>query len=165
MLDNRWKNNTRQWLGAVYYRLRLRRLYDAVWVPGDSTRRFCRILGMPDARIYDHLYSGWTERFPAGQPLDERPERMLFVGQYIHRKGIDLLIEAFGRFATKFPCWELQVMGSGPLQSQLERELPQALIEPFRQTDDIAAAMRSARFLILPSRRGPLASGGTRIGE
>ena len=110
------------------------------------------MLGMPDARIYDHLYSGWTERFPPGPPLDERPPRMLFVGQYIPRKGLDLLIAAWHRFSAENPQWELQLFGSGQLQPQLERELPGAVVEPFRQTDEIAAAMRQARFFVLPAR-------------
>jgi glycosyltransferase involved in cell wall biosynthesis len=77
---------------------------------------------------------------------------MLFVGQYIHRKGLDLLIDAWRQFSAEFPDWELQLIGSGELQARLERELPRAMVEPFRQTDDIAAAMRSARFFLLPSR-------------
>jgi glycosyltransferase involved in cell wall biosynthesis len=152
MVDNRWKNNLRQWLGAVYFRLRLRGLYDAAWVPGASTRQFCRKLGLPDARIYDRLYSGWTERFPAGPPLDERPQRMLFVGQYIHRKGLDLLVDAWRRFSADEPDWQLELFGSGELQPLLERELPGAAIRPFEQTDEISAAMRAARFFVLPAR-------------
>ena len=152
MVDNRWKGSLRQWAGMIYFRLRLRRLYDAVWVPGASARQFCRMLGMPDARIYGHLYSGWTERFPPGPSLDERPKRMLFVGQYIHRKGLDLLIDAWPQFSARWPVWELQLIGSGEMQARLERELPLAKIEPFRQTDEIAAAMRAARFLVLPAR-------------
>lgn len=152
MVDNRWKNNSRQWLGAVYFRLRLRKLYDAAWVPGASSRQLCRMLGMPNDRIFGFLYSGWTERFPPGPPLRERPLRMLFVGQYIHRKGLDLLIEAWRRFATERPQWELALYGAGELQAQLERELPQTLVHPFQQTDEIAAAMRAARFFVLPAR-------------
>lgn len=152
LVDNRWKNNLRQWAGMFYFRVRLRHLYDAVWVPGASARQLCRKLGMPDSRIYGHLYSGWTERFPPGLPLDERPKQMLFVGQYIHRKGLDLLIDAWPRFLAKWPDWDLRLLGSGEMQARLEQELPQATVEPFRQTDDIAAAMRSARFFVLPSR-------------
>jgi glycosyltransferase involved in cell wall biosynthesis len=110
------------------------------------------MLGLPNNRIFGFLYSGWSERFPAGPPLGERPLRMLFVGQYIHRKGLDLLIEAWRRFSATHPQWELALYGAGELQAQLERELPQAIVHPFQQTDEIAAAMRSARFFVLPAR-------------
>jgi glycosyltransferase involved in cell wall biosynthesis len=151
MADNRWKGNLRQWLGTVYFRVRLRKLYDAMWGPGASTRQFGRMLGIPSARLYSNLYSGWVERFPAGPRLDERPLRLVFVGQYIRRKGVDLLVDAFSRFAAEHPDWELQLFGCGELRPQLER-MPRASVQPFKQTDEIATAMRAARFLVLPAR-------------
>jgi glycosyltransferase involved in cell wall biosynthesis len=151
MSDNRWKGSLRQRAGAVYFRLRYRKLYDAMWVPGAAGRIFCQKMGMPNARIYEYLYSGWTEKFPAGAPLPDRPRRLLFVGQYIARKGVDLLIDAYSRFSVEHPDWDLQLFGCGEWQSRLEL-MPQADVQPFKQTDDIAAAMRTARFFVLPAR-------------
>ena len=42
MLDNRWRGNPRQQIGAIYFRLFRRNYYDAIWGPGTANRRFCR---------------------------------------------------------------------------------------------------------------------------
>lgn len=150
-LDNHWRGNLKQVLGAAYFRFRRRRFYDAVWGPGASNRQFCRALGIPENRIYSHLYSGWTDVFTPGPPPDERPPRFVFVGQYIYRKGTDLLSKTFSRFAADHPEWQLQMFGSGNFPPRFEN-VPQASVEPFKQSHEIAAAMRAARFFLLPAR-------------
>lgn len=51
---------------------------------------------------------------PAGSPV-----RFLFVGQMIHRKGLDLLLAACRSLPET--GWTLTLVGEGPLRAQLER--------------------------------------------
>jgi glycosyltransferase involved in cell wall biosynthesis len=148
--DNRLKRNLRQLLGAAYYRMALARRYDAAWAPGSSGRQFCRLLGIPNDDIYEGLYSGWTEVFQPGPPLNERPKRILFVGQSNERKGVDVLVEAWQAFHADYPEWELHSYGQGPLQHLLA-STPGITAHPFLQSREVAAAMRGARFVVMPS--------------
>lgn len=148
--DNRYKGNLRQLVGSAYYRLFMHRRYDAAWAPGSAGRRFCRSLGIPDRDIYEGLYSGWAEVFHPGPPLDQRPPRILFIGQYIERKGLKHLVEAWRQFAPRHPEWELRTYGQGPLEGLL-RSTAGIQVNPFKQSQEIADAMRDARFVIMPS--------------
>jgi len=150
MIDNRWKNSIRQWAGAVVFRARYRRWFDAVWVPGASGRRLCRFLGMPNTDIYNGVYGADPDIYTEGPPLPERKKTMLFVGQLIPRKNIDQLVEAFRRVRTDHPEWELRIVGDG--EKEVPSNEPGIFVEGFLQPTDVAERMRESRFLVLPSR-------------
>jgi glycosyltransferase involved in cell wall biosynthesis len=94
-VDNSWKANLRQFVGALWFRLWLRQHFDAVIVPGRSASRLMHFLGMPANRIFTGLYGAHESIYQLGLPLQERAAEFLFVGQLIHRKGVDILLEAF----------------------------------------------------------------------
>lgn len=150
MIDNRWKNSVRQWVGALVFRVWYRRWFDAVWVPGASGRQLCRVFGMPDSDIYEGMYGADPEVYPKGPPLPQREKTMLFVGQLIPRKNIDRLIEAFQRFRRNHLDWTLRIVGEG--KESVSEEEPGIEVEGFLQPEDIAERMRQSRFLVLPSR-------------
>jgi glycosyltransferase involved in cell wall biosynthesis len=150
MIDNRWKNSVRQWIGAVVFRLRYRRWFDAVWVPGDSGRRLCRFLGMPDEDIHEGMYGADPEVFTEGLSLPEREKTLLFVGQLIPRKNISHLVEAFRQFRDDHPGWTLKIVGEGEVS--IPSEEPGIEQEGFLQPEEVAQRMRESRFLLLPSR-------------
>lgn len=150
MIDNRWKNSIRQWIGAAVFRLRYRRWFDAVWVPGKSGRRLCRFLGMSDEDIHEGMYGADPEVFPEGPPLPKRRKTMLFVGQLIPRKNVSHLVKAFLEFRKDHPDWSLKIVGEGEVtipanESGIEQE-------GFLQPQEVARRMRESRFLLLPSR-------------
>lgn len=148
--DNCWKNNFRQWGGAVLYRLIFRRWFSAVWVPGKSGAKMMRIFGVPDAQIYQGLYGSDPDCFTAGPVLTQRPKQFIFVGQFIPRKGISTLVKAFNIFHKNFPDWKMHMYGAGECQYLLEN-CPGIFVYPFAQPPQIADALRQSRFLVLPS--------------
>ncbi len=150
MIDNCWKNSIRQWVGALVFRIRYRRWFDAVWVPGASGRRLCRFLGMRDRHIFEGMYGADPDVFTLGPPLHRREKTMLFVGQLIPRKNIDRLNRAFRRFRRDHPDWTLRVVGEG--EKSIPEEEPGIEVEGFLQPEDVAQRMRESRFLLLPSR-------------
>ncbi len=151
MVDNRWKLNCRQLLGALYFRLKLRKRFSALWVPGVSGYRLAKFLGMPPDRILTGMYGADPELYSPGVPLSARLKRIVFVGQYVNRKGIDLLASAWAHIHLAHPDWELYCYGSGPEEHRF-RAIPGCRTFSFLQPTEIAAAMRTARFLVLPSR-------------
>jgi len=151
LVDNCWKNNTRQWMGAIKYRLLYKKWFSAVWVPGESGAHLFRIFGVDSSQVFKGLYGSDPNCFYSQSDLNQRPKHFIFVGQFIPRKGIATLARAFGRFHKEFPEWKLLTYGAGECQSMLEN-CSGIEVHPFAQPAQIAEALRKARFLVLPSR-------------
>lgn len=150
MIDNRWRGDLRQRLGSFYFRTALQKTIDYAWVPGASAAQLCRALGFPDEAVIDGLYGGDATVFTPS-PAEDRPARIGFVGQLIHRKGFDVLVEAFKKFHQGSPDYELHAYGSGDL-APLAANVPGVVLHPFAKPDVIADAMRNFRIFVMPSR-------------
>lgn len=150
MIDNRWRGDLRQRLGSVYFRLFLDRTIDYAWVPGSSAAQLCRRLGIPDSSICQGLYGGDGDLFTL-PPHGGRPPRIGFVGQFIRRKGFDLLLPAFHRLRRESPDFELHVYGRGELAA-FAAGVEGVVSHTFGTPDVIAAAMQRFRIFVMPSR-------------
>lgn len=152
MFDNRWRGDLRQIAGAVCFRVQWRKKYAGAWVAGESGRRLARFWGFPAERIYTGMYGADPLTFGSQvlEGLSTRPKRFIFVGRLVEEKGIRDLIKAWRHFSIQQPEWELHVYGTGPLESELIA-VERLVFHGFKQPDEIAAGMRNARFLVLPS--------------
>ena len=150
LMDNNWRGGLRQWLGALWYRLCQRRKFAALLVPGKSGRRLARWYGVADDRIWEGMYGADPKLFFNGPPLVDRPRRIIFVGQYIERKGCVPLARAFAAVADRLPGWELWMYGSGPLQSAIPPH-PAIKVMGFVQPEQLGELYRNARVFALPS--------------
>jgi glycosyltransferase involved in cell wall biosynthesis len=152
MIDNSFRGTWKQAIGAIYFRYRLRTLYDYFWVPGQSGVQLALRLGMPRDRIAIGQYSADTVLFQESPEMIARPRRFLFVGQFIERKNVRLLCEAFLQAFgdTKNPP-ELLLVGSGPLRGQLPSH-PSIRIESFAPPERIREWMTASRWFVLPSK-------------
>ena len=94
---------------------------------------------------------------PAGRPFAERG--FLFVGRFVPKKNLLLLVEAYARYRELAGAGHrgLTLVGSGELQPQLEarvRELGlegQVAFPGFLDAREVAQAMSGALALVLPS--------------
>jgi glycosyltransferase involved in cell wall biosynthesis len=82
---------------------------------------------------------------------------VLFSGQLIPRKGVDVLVEAFVRSATAAPHMRLFLLGDGPERAQLSGRIPPPLRERviflgFRNPQDLPSIFAAADVFVLPSR-------------
>jgi glycosyltransferase involved in cell wall biosynthesis len=88
--------------------------------------------------------------------LEVRPV-LLCVGQLIHRKGVDLLLDAVARVQAEGLRFSLLVVGSGPEKSRLEQKAKELSLcnvhfhdpEP---PEGMPAVYRSADVLVFPTR-------------
>src|SRR5262245_32408079 len=93
-------------------------------------------------------------RLPSSDP--DRPLRILYCGQLVHRKGVDLLVRAFTRLA-EYANVRLKLVGDGELMPQLRANLPEALRERveftgFLQVNELPAQFADSDVFVLPSR-------------
>lgn len=152
LMDNNWLGHFRQRvLGAAAFRTIHRNRYDAALVPGKAASRLAAHYGFPRDRIHMGMYGADPAIFAPQAPLAERPKEFLFVGQFIHRKGVLDLCEAFLAHPELASEFRLRLCGSGELRSALPRH-QSIVIEDFVQPQELARRYNAARALVLPSR-------------
>ncbi|MBS1158790.1 MAG: hypothetical protein H6R15_1209 [Proteobacteria bacterium] len=125
---------------------------------GKETPQWVAGRGVSSEQIFPFTY--FLEEVGANKHLSPLPDgvfRFLFVGQFIPRKRLDLLIDALGELGEELPEFRLQIIGSGPLENELrakgERLLGRKLEWLGRQTmKEVHAHMAWADCLVLPSR-------------
>ena len=115
--DTQWRGTARQHAAALLARRMLHPAIDVLWVSGERQRQFAEKLGYPGARIWDGIYACDWDAFsaPAGR---EWVRAFLYVGRYVDVKGMDVLLDAYGRYrdGVQEP-WVLWCAGTGPLAS------------------------------------------------
>lgn len=118
---------------------------------------FYRKLGVREAVIYPFGYFSSHPRL-MGRSKDENATEIIFVGQLIPRKGIDLLLDAMQPLFGQHPNLRLSVIGSGELLAHLQEQAAalglsdrvafEGVIPPASIRERIAVA----DLLVLPSR-------------
>lgn len=96
----------------------------------------------------------WSVEVP--QSRCERAPTILAVGRLSEEKGYHLLIEAFDAIASRFPDWQLRIIGEGSERVRLVRLIDQLKISGrvlvSGWSSDVAAEMQSAELLAVTSR-------------
>lgn len=151
--DHNWIRTWRQrFLDPFRLQILLKKNFDAVFVAGKSGRHFFQKMGVSSERIYSGLLSADPEMFRVGNALSRRPKCLVFVGQLIRRKNILTLCDVVVALHERYPEWKLLVYGAGDLANALPSH-PAIALRSFAQPYEVAAAMRSARCLVLPSHQ------------
>lgn len=151
MSDNNWQETLlRNTVGSLRHRLLFRRRFDAIFVPGASGARLAQSWGYRSNNIAIGLYGADPSLFSCGPPLMERPKTFLFIGQFIARKNVVGLAEAFVRFAANHSDWSLSLCGDGVQRDQIHSH-PRISIHGFVQPPQLAQLLRTTRCLVLPS--------------
>jgi glycosyltransferase involved in cell wall biosynthesis len=151
MSDNNWTNSIIQKVvEPIRHRLMFRHRFDGIFVPGVSGERVAKSWGYSPTETASGLYGADSSLFHGGKALHERGKTILSVGQFIERKNVVGLAEAFVQVADKMPGWKLALCGSGPLANRLPVH-PRVEVHGFVQPTQLADMLRSARCLVLPS--------------
>lgn len=61
--------------------------------------------------------------FTPPQPSSLSSKRVIAVGRYSHQKGFDRLIEAWSIVAKRYPAWQLDIIGGGELQWEMQAQI------------------------------------------
>ena len=148
--DNSYKNNLRQLIGSMIYKLRYLNYFDAVWVPGESGEKLMRYFGVLENKIFKGLYCSNKKIFKKGLTISKRPKVFLFVGKLVKEKGFNELIHSFEKFLNQHQDWKLIIVGNGPLKKMIPQHVA---IEhhSFKKPEEISKFMQKSRFLVVPS--------------
>lgn len=142
-----------------YLFVRLGPKLQGVLATGRSTRQWVIDRGMPASQVYPFAY---FLPEPEGALGDASPGttqddvfKVLFVGQFIERKRVDLLIDVLAMLDSEKV--ELLVVGSGPLEVRLREQAEQALSNRVNWIGrlpmaDVHQLMAEVDCLVLPSR-------------
>jgi len=89
-------------------------------------------------------------------PKNAEGRTMLAMGRLVDQKGFDLLLDAFGQLAARYPDWSLVVLGEGPLRGELEARARGLHLERQVQfageVPDPFPLLRAADLFVLSSR-------------
>ena len=121
---------------------------------------FFKRLGAPRRAIYPFGY--FRSHAQIGDDLclkrEEDKVEVIFVGQIIHRKGIDLLIEAVNPLFDRYGGLALSIIGSGEMKPALVEQVDslglsgRVSFEDAISPTQIPARVAAADLLVLPSR-------------
>ena len=157
--DHFWRGSINDYLKTCLGRMGIHNSYECIWVPGALAKIYAGRIGFVPEKIFDGLYSCDTvlfrkmgaERCRNGDG-GNWPAVFLFVGQYIKRKGIDLLVSAYLDYRKSVDNpWELWCAGSGSEKVSLQG-LPGVRDLGFLSAKECAEIMGKAGAFCLPSR-------------
>ncbi len=153
--------HTEQGRGWVRYLLRrwLVRRADAVGVNGPGAERYVRRLGAEPDRLFHRPYVALQEVKSDAPPTRDAASayHLIYVGQFIERKGLVPFIDGLGRWATAHPdrCIDFSLIGSGPLEAALRAMPVPANVKLHflgrRQPAEIAKFSAAAGIFVLPT--------------
>jgi glycosyltransferase involved in cell wall biosynthesis len=150
-----WKGWAR-WALARTDALRYGRRLAFILAMGDMGVRWFRRCGFPEEKIFPYGYWVETPSLPPPAPPRTEAIQLMFLGQLVPRKGVDLLLRALAGLAD---CpWRLTLMGGGPSQPELEvlaRRLgiaDRVAFVPSRSNEEAVARIVEHDLFILPSR-------------
>lgn len=130
---------------------------EGVLATGYRTKAWVEARGMFPDKVYPFAYFlSKSEEVAVRCIRRSGPFKFLFVGQFIERKRLDLLIRALQKLVHRFE-FELYVVGSGPLKGRWRAEAAAALGERVRwigrlPSVSVPTTMIQADCLVLPSR-------------
>jgi glycosyltransferase involved in cell wall biosynthesis len=161
-------NIRREWWEAGYGGLRMRAYPDLLLrMARDPNVSFIAVShaikmraidwGIPEEKIGVAYIGVDTRRFcPGGLPLNQRRNRILFVGRMVEKKAPLLMIQAFAEVRSQVPDAELVMIGAGPLLNDAKR-LAAELSVPVKflgacSSDEVLRQIHEARIFCLLSK-------------
>lgn len=122
----------------------------------EDVRRAALAFGVDGARVQVLHIGIDVRRFQPGPlPMAERPQRVLFVGRLVEKKGCAHLLAALATPALRALAVEAVIVGEGPLRASLQAQAAalglRARFLGACSPDQVAHEMGECRLLCLPS--------------
>ncbi len=124
---------------------------------GSQGIEFYRRLGFSDKQLFPFLYQSPFGRICLPAEQNGRKTNFVYLGQFHHRKGVDLLLKALIPL-VRFPDWRLTLYGSGPQESLLRGMIKNSDLEGRVEfggsirADQVIATLSEYDVCCIPSR-------------
>ena len=146
-----WQMVKRIWIRVIFLRAQ------GIFVIGNRAGKYFRDLGVPSGKIIPFMYFNRSAGASAGSREPGRPFTIIYAGQFVARKRVEDLIDAFTGFRAQNANSRLLLVGSGPLRSAYaakaaEFNLADAIeiIGPLAP-DEVVRVVQRSDVLVLPS--------------
>ncbi len=129
--------------------------YDFVLAMGEMGVRWFRRCGYPARTVFPFAYATETAR-PSGTNDPASAPVLFYAGQFIARKGLDILLRAFAAAPSKDA--QLHLLGDGPEKQRLQGYAQELGIQnrvawlAKRDSSEVQMEMEKADVMLLPSR-------------
>lgn len=155
IMDDAWEETDFRGIATRAAKRVIHRSVDGCFIPDVRHSSYFRLLGIPaDRHVFGvDVVDNSSFSPPLQQSISTRPRRFLFVGRFIERKGIGLLVEAYARYRKiRGPgAWELRLVGDGPLRCD-ELVVTEGITwAGIRIGPELREEYWSARCLVVPS--------------
>jgi glycosyltransferase involved in cell wall biosynthesis len=113
--------------------------------------------GIPAKKIIISYIGVDTNQFTTGPtPLLKRPNRIIYVGRLVEKKGSPYLLDAFVKVKEKIPDAELIIVGKGGLESELKERILQLGLQDvtftgLQSNQQVKELINQSRIFCLPS--------------
>ncbi|MCO8255724.1 glycosyltransferase family 4 protein [Haladaptatus sp. AB618] len=134
-------------------------LYSAVVVPRELTKQELHEYGVTTQIHVVPNGINYESYCTSPDDVDAKQYDLLVVSRLVHRKGIDLLLEAMENVVDERPETTLAIAGTGPRQQALERQAEKSGISEnvdflgFVSEQRKIGLLHEARIFVLPSRQ------------
>lgn len=142
-------------LQGLFGRLIARRA-QAIFAVSRFAEKFFATFGVNPAVIFPF---GYFRSVTSWRPLMPSPSReVIFIGQLVERKGLDVLLEAIVPLLQDDPALRLTLIGRGDMQAWLEKRVVKlgitesVVFEAPIPSDRVPLRLATAGLLVLPSR-------------
>lgn len=152
-MDNQYQGTFKQYFASLISKPYLHTAFNSLWVPGERQAQFAKRLGFSGQSCWRGLYSCDVDVFCANSENNiKRKKSFLFVGRYVERKGLDILMEAYAAYRSRVrEPWGLACIGSGDLNFIL-KDQPGVKDLGFIQPENLPSIMFEYGCFVLPSR-------------
>jgi glycosyltransferase involved in cell wall biosynthesis len=156
-MDAQWFGTLRQHINVFLAPIRLKPIYDYVWVPGVPQRIYAKKLGFSDAHILEGLltpditlFSKAYEDNKAAKAL-HYPKAFLYIGELLPQK-VENLLQAFTTLKDEeLDGWKLIVIGKGALENDIRLRAPFVDYRGFIQQPALVNIFKKAGVFCLTS--------------
>jgi glycosyltransferase involved in cell wall biosynthesis len=117
-------------------------------------------LGVPQDRIKVIAAAGVDVSWYTPTPLPHGAPEALWIGRFVPKKGVDILLEAWREVRERVPGARLRLLGlpGGPLEALARSAGGDVIVEytdPGRRAEHVRESIRAARVVVSPSRTAP----------
>jgi glycosyltransferase involved in cell wall biosynthesis len=152
--DTQWKSSLKFILGAIYFKLKIKKYFKYAFIPGNAQLKTAEKLGFSNENIFDGFYSS-EDVFRNNHTNLSSMKELWCIARYIPEKNLEFLWNTFLSIQpSERSGWKLHIAGTGKLYP--ERKLNEYVHHyGFLQPQELSKKLENASAFVLPSLYEP----------